>query len=128
MNKWIGMGRLTKDPETKYTAANNTAKCSFTLAVDRRFKKEGEDRQADFINCVAWKNNAEFCQKYFAKSSKIVVVGRLENRSWDDNEGKKHYVTEVIVDETYFAEKKQEGTQQGNAGYVSVDDDEELPF
>jgi len=104
MNKVILMGRLTKDPELRYTSNNNTAVCNFTLAVDRRFSKPGEAKQADFFNCQAWKNQAEFCSKYFAKGLKIVVVGSLQNRSWDDAEGKKHYTTEVIADEVYFAE------------------------
>lgn len=106
MNKVILMGRLTKDPELNYTNTNSTAKCSFTLAVDRRFSKPGEGKQADFINIVAWKGNAEFCSKHFTKGLKVVVIGSMQNRSWDDRDGKKHYVTEVIIDEAYFADGK----------------------
>ncbi len=146
MNKVILMGRLTKDPELRYTSTNNTAKCNFTLAVDRRFSKPGEERQADFINIVAWRNTAEFCSKYFTKGLKVVVVGSLQNRSWDDNEGKKHYITEVVIDEAYFADsKKNEGGApfkpagsanyepaaqggQGDAGFFQTDEDDDLPF
>ena len=138
MNKAILMGRLTKDPELKYTTGNNTAVCSFTLAVNKRFQKQGEEKKADFINCQAWEKTAEFIAKYFQKGSQVAVVGRIQTRTWDDTEGKKHYVTEVIVEETYFADsKKGEGTpsnQQGSTntgnagGSYHIDDDDELPF
>lgn len=138
MNKAILMGRLTKDPELRYTTNNNTAVCSFTLAVDRRFARQGEERQADFIPIVAWRNQAEFCAKYFTKGLKVVVVGSIQTRSWDDNEGKKHFTTEVIADEVYFAEsKKNEGMPSKPAGgtgadqsdgFYQLDDEDELPF
>lgn len=139
MNKVILMGRLTKDPELRYTSNNNTAVCSFSLAVDRRFSKQGEERQADFFNIVAWRNQAEFCSKYFNKGLKVVVVGSLQNRSWDDNDGKKHYITEVIADEVYFADSKKTegapsqrpsgGSGAGQAdGYFPAIEDDELPF
>lgn len=138
MNKVILMGRLTKDPEMRYTSVNNTAVCSFTLAVDRRFSKQGEEKQADFIPIVAWRNQAEFCSKYFTKGLKVVVIGSMQNRSWDDNEGKKHYITEVIADEVYFAEsKKNEGgfpaqrtsSASGQSdGFYPLDEDDQLPF
>ena len=135
MNKVILMGRLTKDPELKYTASN-VPKCSFTLAVDRRFSKPGEEKQCDFFNVVSWQKQAEFCGKYFAKGLKIVIVGRLENRSWDDNEGKKHYITEVIAEEAEFAESKKAVSdrplsQSNDGGFnptADVDADDELPF
>lgn len=144
MNKVILMGRLTKDPEIRYTSTSNTAKCTFSLAVDRKFVKQGEERQADFINIVAWRNQAEFCGKYFTKGLKVVVIGSMQNRNWDDNEGKKHYITEVIAEEVYFAESRKNeggtsfkpsapsGTSQGQSqqdeGYFQTDDDDELPF
>ncbi len=106
MNKAILMGRLTKDPELRYTNVNNTPVCTFTLAVDRRFSKQGEERQADFIPIVTWDKQAEFCGKYFQKGKQVVVVGRIQTRTWDDTEGKRHYMTEVIAEETYFAESK----------------------
>jgi len=141
MNKVILMGRLTKDPELRYTSNNNTAVCSFSLAVDRRFSKPGEEKKTDFFNIVAWRNQAEFCSKYFTKGQRVVVVGNLQNRSWDDNEGRKHYITEVIAEEVYFADsRRNEGEASfrpsGSAsfgepqpeGYFPTDDDDELPF
>jgi single-strand DNA-binding protein len=92
------MGRLTKDPEVRYTQANNTQVTSFTLAVNRRFTKDGE-QQADFINCIAWSKTAEFVSKYFKKGQQVGVIGRLQTRTWDDDKGQKHYITEVIVEE-----------------------------
>lgn len=137
MNKVILMGRLTKEPEIRYTSVNNTAVCNFTLAVNRRFTKQGDEKQADFISIVVWSKLAEFCGKYFQKGRQVVVVGRIQTRTWDDTEGKKHYVTEVVAEEAYFADgKKGEGTSstfgtpsegdQGD-GFYPVDDDE-LPF
>jgi single-strand DNA-binding protein len=136
MNKSILMGRLTKDPEMRYTSNNNTAVCSFTLAVDRRFSRQGEEKQADFIPIVAWSKQAEFCGKYFQKGSKIVVVGRIQVRTWDDNDGNKRYVTEVVAEEVYFAEsKKREASQAkdnseygSQDGFYPMDDSDELPF
>lgn len=132
------MGRLTKDPELRYTSTNNTAICNFMLAVDRRFAKQGEEKQADFIPIVAWRNLAEFCTKYFHKGLKVVVVGSIQTRTWDDNEGKRHYATEVVADEAYFAEsKKNEGMPSRTAnsmeanqadGFYPIDEDDELPF
>lgn len=153
MNKVILIGRLTKDPEIRYTAGNNTAVCQFTVAVDRRFKSENQPT-ADFIPIVAWRQTAEFVSKYFTKGSRIALVGQIQTRSWDDTEGKKHYVTEVIADEVEFCEsKKQEGNyQQGMTppppvpphtqqaaqqtknesgftdGYFPLDDDGDVPF
>lgn len=119
MNKVILMGRLTKDPELAFTQANN-ALCKFTLAVDRRFTAEGTEKTVDFIPIVAWRKTAEFCKKYFSKGQKIVVIGRLQVRNWDDNSGKRQYMTEVVVDEVYFAESK--------AIITNKDDDDGLPF
>ncbi|MCR4435159.1 MAG: single-stranded DNA-binding protein [Clostridiales bacterium] len=138
MNKVILMGRLTKDPELRYTSVNNTAVCSFTLAVDRRFARQGEEKQADFIPVVAWSKLAEFCGKYFQKGRQVAVVGRIQTRTWDDNEGKKHYVTEVIAEEAYFADNKRSddtgaramggsGSDQAD-GFYPIDDGDELPF
>ena len=145
MNKVILMGRLTKDPELRYTSGNNTAVASFTIAVNRRSAKEGQ-QQADFINVVAWTKTAEFCGKYFTKGMQVAVVGRLQTRTWDDNEGKRHYVTEVVADETYFADSKRSGGDIGGNvgaaaprsysdapaesgdGFYPMDEDDELPF
>ena len=107
MNKVILMGRLTKDAELRYTANTNAAVASFTVAVDRKFKQEGQPT-ADFINCVAWGKTAEFVNNYFKKGHRIALTGRMQTRTWDDAENKRHYITEVIVDEVEFAESKRE--------------------
>jgi single-strand DNA-binding protein len=112
MNKAILMGRLTKDPELSYTQTKNTALCKFTLAVDRRFTAQGAEKQADFIPIITWSKLAEFCSKYFSKGQKVVIIGSIQTRSWDDNEGKKHYATEVVAEEAYFGDSKK--TQGGS--------------
>lgn len=114
MNKAILMGRLTKDPETRYTQSTNTQVTSFTLAVNRRFTKEGEERQADFINIVAWGKTAEFCSKYFKKGRQVGIIGRIQTRTWEDENNVKRYVTEVVAEEAYFADSKRDGV--GDAG------------
>ena len=108
MNKVILMGRLTRDPEVRYTQTNNTLISSFSLAVNRRFARQGEERQADFINVVAWSKLGEFCSKYFKKGQQVGVIGRIQVRNWDDEQGQKHYVTEVVAEEAYFADSKRE--------------------
>ena len=110
MNKVILMGRLTRDPEVRYTQTNNTLVASFSLAVNRRFARQGEERQADFINIVAWNKTGEFCSKYFKKGQQVGVIGRIQTRSWDDEQGQKRYATEVIAEEVYFAEGKRDGS------------------
>jgi len=129
MNKTILMGRLTKDPETRYTQANNTQVTSFTLAVNRRFTKEGKP-SADFINVIAWSKTAEFVSKYFEKGQQVGVIGRIQTRNYDDEQGQKHYVTEVVAEEVYFADtKKEESTSapvEENQFEITSDDD--LPF
>ena len=102
------MGRLTRDPEVRYTSTNNTLIASFGLAVNRRFAKEGEERQADFINIVAWDKTGEFCSKYFKKGQQVGIIGRIQSRSYDDKDGRKVYVTEVVAEEAYFADSKRE--------------------
>ena len=108
MNKVILMGRLTKDPEVRYTQTSNTLVASFALAVNRRFVRQGEERQADFFNIVAWGKTGEFCSKYFKKGQQVGVIGRLQTRTWDDDKGR-HYITEVVAEETYFADSKRDG-------------------
>ena len=103
MNKIILMGRLARDPEVRYSSgAAPVAVANYTLAVNRRFKREG-DPDTDFINCVAFGKVGEFAEKYLKKGLLISIVGRLQVRSWDDKDGKKRYATEVIVEEHYFA-------------------------
>ena len=109
MNKVVLMGRLTRDPEVRYTQTNNTLVASFSLAVNRRFARQGEERQADFINVVAWSKTGEFCSKYFKKGQQVGVIGRIQTRNWDDDQGQKHYVTEVVAEEAYFADSKRDG-------------------
>ena len=139
MNKVILMGRLTKDPEVRYTQTNNTLVASFSLAVNRRFAKQGEERQADFINVVAWSKTGEFVSKYFKKGQQVGVVGRIQTRTWDDEQGQKHYVTEVVAEETYFADSKRDGDTSSfedtfgesvaqNTDFQINSSDDDLPF
>jgi single-strand DNA-binding protein len=130
MNKWCGVGRLTKDVELK-TTSNQKAFCNFTLAVDRRFKDANGQRQADFINCVAWNQTAEFIQKYFQKGSKIGVCGSIQTRSYDNNNGQKVFVTEVIVEEAEFVESQQRSeapAPQVEEQPISKEEGGNLPF
>ena len=108
MNKVELLGRLTRDPEVRYTQTNNTLVASFSLAVNRRFVRQGEERQADFINIVAWSKLGEFCSKYFKKGQQVAIIGRIQTRTWDDDQGQKHYVTEVVAEEAYFAEGRRD--------------------
>ena len=126
MNKVILLGRLTKDPEVKFTQNNNTCVCTFGLAVNRKFKQEGQP-DADFINIVAWTKTAEFISKYFKKGQQIALAGRLQTRTYDDKEGKKIHVTEVVAEEVYFADSKKEQSATTSAGFMQVED-EGLPF
>ena len=114
MNKVILMGRLTRDPEVRYTQTSNTLVASFSLAVNRRFVRQGEERQADFFNIVAWGKQGEFCSKYFKKGQQVGIIGRLQTRSWDDDKGR-HYITEVISEEAYFADSKRDGEASNTA-------------
>ncbi len=129
MNKVILMGRLTKDPDLRYTSGNNTAVASFTIAVPRRGTDKDNKPTADFINIVAFGKVAEFVGKYFVKGMQVAIVGKLQVRTWDDNEGKRHYVTEVIAEDTYFADSKKDTEQRGDAyedypdGYTPMPED-----
>ena len=106
MNKVILMGRLTRDPEVRYSAGENSlAIARYTLAVDRRFKRDGE-ATADFIGCVAFGRSAEFAEKYFRQGLKVVVSGRIQTGSYTNRDGQKVYTTEVVVEEQEFAESK----------------------
>lgn len=130
MNKVVLMGRLTKDPETRYTQTNNIQVTSFTLAVNRRFTKDGE-QQADFINIVTWNKTAEFVSKYFRKGQQVGVIGRIQTRNYDDDKGVKHYITEVIAEEVYFADSKKEGqadTTIDTTNDFEISSSDDLPF
>ena len=138
MNKIVLMGRLTRDPETRYTQTNNTLVASFTLAVNRRFARQGEERQADFIPVVAWSKTGEFCSKYFKKGQQVGVIGRIQTRNWEDENNVKHYVTEVVAEEAYFADSKRDGDASGfentfgadvaSTSEFSVTSTDDLPF
>ena len=144
MNKVILMGRLTRDPEVRYTQTNNTLVASFALAVNRRFVRQGEERQADFINIVAWSKLGGFCSKYFKKGQQVGIIGRIQTRTWDDDQGTKHYVTEVIAEEAYFADSKRDsydtnsfennfgstmpGSDSNSSSDFEVSSDDDLPF
>ena len=125
------MGRLTRDPEQRYTQ-NNTPVTSFTLACERDFSDSNGKKQTDFIDCVAWRNTAEFVSKYFRKGSMAAVSGRLQIREWMDKEGQKHKSAEIMADSVYFGERKSESGDPKpapeKAVFTEVADDGELPF
>ena len=106
MNKVILMGRLTRDPEVRYTQNTNLTVANFSIAVNRRFAKENDEVKADFFNVIAWNKTGEFVGKYFKKGQQVLVSGRLQNRNWTDQQGVKHYATDVIAEEVEFADSK----------------------
>ena len=141
INHVVLMGRITQDLQIKYTQ-NGYHVLSFNVAVDKSYK-QGEDRQADFITCVAWRNNAEFISKYFNKGSMIVVVGSLQTRTYEDKNGNKRKATEVVVNQSYFGESKRDSAQQAQpavqepsvsyssaaaSDFAVADDESDLPF
>ena len=138
INKVFLMGNLTKDPEFK-TTPSGVSVATFSIAVGRRFATQGDEVKADFFNVVSWRNTAEFVSKYFTKGKSIVVVGSLQNRSWDDSNGQKRYVTEIIADECYFAGNQGEITPKTDAAtipsavaptgnFVELPTEDDLPF
>lgn len=133
MNKVILLGRLVRDPEIRYSQGeNNLCIARYTLAVDRRFKKDGE-QSADFIQCVAFGKMAEFVEKWFKQGTKIAVTGRIQTGSYTNKDGQKVYTTEVVVEEQEFAESKNSGNNEpkpSNDDFVSVPDgvSDMLPF
>ena len=136
MNKVTLMGRLVRDPEVRYgQGADPLAVARFTLAVERKYKKQGEN-DADYISCVTFGKSAQFIEKHIRKGQRIVVAGRLQTRTWTDNDNNKHYVTEVVTDEHYFADsiKNKEAVQKAQAddeGFYPLDEsieDNDLPF
>lgn len=114
MNKVVLIGRFTKDPEVKQTPSNLSV-CSFTVAVDRKFKDKDGNRQADFINVVAWRQLADIIGQYFHKGSKIGITGSLQSRYYEDQNGNKRTVTEVVVEEIEFLDPKQKTESQTQA-------------
>lgn len=148
MNKVILMGRLVKDPEVRYSqSAEPVAVCKYTLAVNRRFKRDGEP-DADFINCIAFGKTGEFAEKYFKKGQLVSVVGSIRVSSWDNADGVKQWRTEVVLEDQYFAESKasfeasrgrtsestapkQSYKPKEPSGFTAIDesvDDDDLPF
>ena len=118
MNKVILMGRLTRDPEVRYGAGeNSTAVARYTLAVDRRFKRDGE-QNADFIGCVAFGRNAEFAEKYLRQGTKIVLTGRIQTGSYTNRDGQKVYTTDIVVEEQEFAESKSAAGNGDQGNYI----------
>lgn len=137
MNKVALLGRLTADPETRYTQTTNTMIVTFTLAVNRRFAKEGE-KQADFIYITVWSKTAEFCSKYFRKGQQVGIIGRLEQHEWENTEGKKQSKTQVVAEEVYFADSKTSNkvdesilatsTPENTNNDFEINQDDDLPF
>lgn len=114
-NKVIMLGRITQDLELK-TTPNGVSVLQFSIACDRRYQTKGEEKKSDFFNCVAWRNEAEFISKYWSKGRPILIEGELQNRSYDDKNGVKRYVTEIIVDRaTFTGDKKPEGSGSSNS-------------
>ncbi|MCI5741889.1 MAG: single-stranded DNA-binding protein [Lachnospiraceae bacterium] len=145
MNKVILMGRLTRDPEVRYSQGEqSTAIARYTLAVDRRFRRDGDTQTADFINCVAFGRQGEFAEKYLRKGIKIAITGRIQTGSYTNKDGQKVYTTDVVVEEQEFAESKAASENNGGFapadrpspssaagdGFMNIPDgiDEELPF
>ena len=146
MNKVILMGRLTRDPEVRYSQGENaTAIARYTLAVDRRFNRNGDENTADFIGCVAFGRQAEFAEKYLRKGLKMLVTGRIQTGSYTNKDGVKVYTTDVVVEDHEFAESKNASSGQEGGysapvsrpepvsvgdGFMNIPDgiDEELPF
>lgn len=115
MNKVLLIGRLTKDPELRYSQSG-TAIANFTLAVNRQFTNQDGQREADFINCVAWSKAAEFVAQYFKKGQQMALEGRLQVRSYDGNDGQRRWVTEVVTEHVEFCGSKSNGTDNANSG------------
>ena len=136
MNRVILIGNLANDPESR-TTQSGIAQCSFRLAVQRRFKGENGEREADFLPVVCWRQTAEFAQRYLVKGRKVAVEGSIQTRSYDAQDGSKRYVTEIIADSVEAvggredgaqgAQRAQQGGQDHQSGFTEVDDDE-LPF
>lgn len=136
LNQIILMGRLTKEPETKFIQEGTTSVTRFSIAVERDYKAEGEERpKTDFLNCVAWGKTGEFIAKYFTKGSLIALTGSVETGSYTNQEGKKVYTTEVRVNKVYFTGERREDSADGSVpassdGFMSIPDgiENDLPF
>ena len=132
MNKAIFTGNLTRDPESR-TTPNGVPVCTFTVAVQRKFKNQQGERDADYLPVVAWRQIAELCGQYLHKGSKVGITGSIQTRTYDANDGSKRYVTEIIADEVEFLTPKGAGSDSTPAGapyngLTPTDDDEDIPF
>jgi len=130
MNHFQFLGRLTRDPEVRYTANTNSQVTVFTLAVNRRYLSQNGEREVDFFNLTSFGKIAEFCSKYYKKGQQVLVEGRIQNRTWEDDKGQKRYATDFIVEQCYFADsnKNTNDTQLSESDFVTVEEDEDLPF
>lgn len=132
MNKILLKGRLTADPEMKTINDGANYVTKFSIAVNRKYVKEGEERTADFFNCSCFGKTAEFVSKYFFKGQEMLLEGRLQNRSWEDDQGVKHYATDVIAEQIEFCGSKKENNNSTDTAttnnFTTTDDDDELPF
>jgi len=145
MNKAMIMGRLTKEPELRYAQGSNLEICNFTLAVNRKFTKASDETKADFIPVVTFGKTAVFCSQYFQKGKQVAVSGRIQVSSWDGQDGKRQYKTEIVAEDVYFADSKSSGdnmnsrpaaasSNQSNnnsmpdSGFSVDENDDELPF
>lgn len=130
MNFTILSGRFTRDPDLRYTS-NGNAVVSFKLAIPRKYINEEGEREADFINCVAWRKTAEFIAQYFTKGQMIAIQGRIEGRSYEAADGNKHYITEVVVEQAEFAGEKKQKQSPPTENMKEITDEitaEDLPF
>lgn len=142
MNKFQFMGRLTRDPETRVLPNTNTQVTNFSLAVNRRFTDQNGERKTDFFNLTSFGKLAEFCSKYYRKGQQVLVEGRIQNRTWDDQNGQRRYATDFIVENAYFADSRREGDSSSSFGmedvatpsssvdgeFITIDDTDDLPF
>ena len=129
MNKVILIGRLTKDVELRNTS-NGTPVATFTLAVDRNYTNQNGQREADFINIIAWRKQAEFCEKYIKKGNRIGIEGNIQTRNYEDKNGQKHYITEVVAENIQFLESKPKTNKHDETPYIEVGEEinPDLPF
>lgn len=136
MNKFQFMGRLTRDPESRVLPNSNTPVTTFSIAVNRRFADANGERKTDFFNLTAFGKLADFCAKYYSKGQQVLVEGRIQNRSWDDQNGQKRYATDFIVENAYFADSRRDPNASNgevpsssmDGEFITVDDTDDLPF
>ncbi len=136
MNKFQFMGRLTRDPEARVTPNTNTPVTTFSIAVNRRFADANGERKADFFNLTAYGKLADFCAKYYRKGQQVLVEGRIQNRTWDDQNGQRRYATDYIIENAYFADSRREPgameeevpSSSMDGEFITVDDTDDLPF